>query len=120
MAEQAEYENVFHDHLDNCDQCKNHPFDLCDIGKIALARQHEIGTADLAKRHGFPMGPIIEPQPISDAERALFRHSLPHGRSGLIVAGMLGETEENKEMMQKVIDTLQGPMGEILRTVDRL
>lgn len=120
MAEQADDDNVFHVHLDHCSQCRNHPFDLCHIGQLAAARQVEVGNHEMAQRHGLIMGPIIAPQPISDAERALFKVGLPHGRTGLIVAGMIGETEENKDLMQKVIDTLGGPMGDVLRTIDRL
>jgi len=25
-------QNKFHDHLDECEQCRNHPFDLCEKG----------------------------------------------------------------------------------------
>jgi hypothetical protein len=28
--------NVYHDHLDACDWCRSHPFDLCIAGSAAL------------------------------------------------------------------------------------
>jgi hypothetical protein len=31
--------NEFHDHLDMCEQCANHPFDLCKIGFDLIAKQ---------------------------------------------------------------------------------
>jgi hypothetical protein len=27
---------AFHEHLDQCAQCRNHPFDLCDTGATLL------------------------------------------------------------------------------------
>lgn len=40
-ARQQEYLNRvftarFHSHLDECEQCREHPFDLCKIGAILL------------------------------------------------------------------------------------
>lgn len=26
----------FHAHLDECEQCRNHPFDLCGLGAVLL------------------------------------------------------------------------------------
>ena len=28
--------NKFHDHLDVCKQCREHPFDLCTVGVAAM------------------------------------------------------------------------------------
>jgi hypothetical protein len=38
--------NVFHDHLDVCKQCREHPFALCPVGAAAL----EQATQDLAAK----------------------------------------------------------------------
>lgn len=27
---------IFHEHLDRCEQCRNHPFDLCQEGHLLL------------------------------------------------------------------------------------
>lgn len=32
----ASSKNLFHDHLDECDHCREHPFDLCVDGKAAM------------------------------------------------------------------------------------
>lgn len=29
--------DIFHSHLDHCTQCRDHPTDLCPIGKVALS-----------------------------------------------------------------------------------
>lgn len=29
-------DNVFHKHLDVCSRCRNHPFNLCPAGNVAL------------------------------------------------------------------------------------
>lgn len=34
----------FHDHLDGCEQCANHPFELCDEG----ARLLDLAAAEVA------------------------------------------------------------------------
>ena len=39
-------DNVFHDHLDVCKQCREHPFALCPVGADAL----EQATQDLAAK----------------------------------------------------------------------
>ncbi len=35
--------NLFHDHLDRCERCKNNPMDLCPTGALFL--QHEGSNA---------------------------------------------------------------------------
>jgi hypothetical protein len=31
--------NTFHDHLDTCTQCREHPHNLCNVGAKALKEQ---------------------------------------------------------------------------------
>lgn len=39
----------FHEHLDGCSQCRNHPFDLCCIGRILLHAAGQYAANELAK-----------------------------------------------------------------------
>lgn len=44
----------FHEHLDECWQCREHPFDLCETGlKLLLAIQDEpkIPTTESQQKH---------------------------------------------------------------------
>lgn len=40
MTDEDQYELIdeFHEHLDRCDQCRNHPFDLCKEGESLLKK----------------------------------------------------------------------------------
>ena len=44
---------VFHEHLDNCEQCKQHPFDLCrEGGRILRQAARETGPCPHGKKLG--------------------------------------------------------------------
>lgn len=36
VEEEVNYIDKFHAHLDACEQCRNHPFDLCPLGAAYL------------------------------------------------------------------------------------
>jgi len=39
----------FHEHLDKCEQCRNHPFDLCEIGqKLLIESTKNISDEDIS------------------------------------------------------------------------
>lgn len=35
----------FHEHLDDCERCREHPFDLCEAGKQLLCHAGEVAAA---------------------------------------------------------------------------
>lgn len=37
MSQQPD-DNVFHQHLDKCERCRNQPFNLCPVGDIMLRK----------------------------------------------------------------------------------
>lgn len=47
--EPHEPSDAFHAHLDGCEQCREHPFDLCEVGQTLIARAGH----DLAKSVGL-------------------------------------------------------------------
>lgn len=36
QSDRSEMTNIFHDHLDVCKQCREHPFNLCVVGLAAM------------------------------------------------------------------------------------
>jgi hypothetical protein len=44
--DKGEVINKFHDHLNKCVQCENHPFDLCPIGQKLLLSIQENEAED--------------------------------------------------------------------------
>ncbi len=63
MATHTDLRRGFHDHLDVCEQCRNHPFSLCPVGEEILAKSEE----------GNPWG-IIPLTPLKEGnnEQAVF------------------------------------------------
>jgi hypothetical protein len=45
-SESMEAADRFHAHLDVCEQCEQHPFDLCPVGQKLLM--------DFGEKHSFP------------------------------------------------------------------
>lgn len=37
--------NIYHEHLDVCQQCRERPFDMCEIGGAALSAQVRMSAA---------------------------------------------------------------------------
>lgn len=53
VSREVPAENVFHDHLDVCQQCREQPFNLCTIGGIALQAQVRSGKPGLLDSFGL-------------------------------------------------------------------
>jgi hypothetical protein len=51
---------AFHNHLDSCAQCEQHPFDLCAIG-ARLLRETATGSGRLPEQQIPPHQPTPEP-----------------------------------------------------------
>jgi hypothetical protein len=55
-------DNVFHQHLDQCQQCREQPFNLCPIGARLLT---EAATSELANEQYWfrlKMGLVFKPE----------------------------------------------------------
>lgn len=44
--------NIFHKHLDKCERCRQHIFDLCPEGQRALEAEAAISIEALKSEHG--------------------------------------------------------------------
>ncbi len=51
-------QNEFHDHLDICKQCREHPMDLCMVGAVLLRKEATKCTEDMERM--FPQ--FAEPE----------------------------------------------------------
>lgn len=49
-------ENVFHDHIDVCERCRNQPFNLCSVGAAKLHEAAAVAQAEVLK-HGAVLWP---------------------------------------------------------------
>jgi len=47
-------DNVYHNHLDMCDQCRNNPFDMCPEGERTLLLQATGNDPGLKPAHHVP------------------------------------------------------------------
>lgn len=66
--------NVFDEHLDHCEQCAHHPFDLCSVGAVLL-RQAAMGLTPTGRS---PSEPVLQRMPLSTkAERDTARGMKP-------------------------------------------
>lgn len=55
--------DLFHEHLDICQQCRDHPFDLCSAGATALAlAAMDIHKARRAREQNH-QSPELQPKP---------------------------------------------------------
>ena len=60
--------NKFHEHLDNCIQCQNNPFDLCNIGqKLLMDTAMNVEWSGL---FGMPDNNSLKATSLPDAESA--------------------------------------------------
>lgn len=55
--------DIFHSHLNICDQCREHPFDLCTVGGPLLVKA--AGTAKVVDAYEHIINNILGKTPMS-------------------------------------------------------